>query len=205
MVCEMKGLELVPLLEELTEAARLISIPSALPYHTWKVDFLTDYIINIHHHYLRQALPSIHTQLQHFVNEHKKKYPFLFELLESFNMLKKTMLPHLDQEEEIIFPYILQIAHAYESRESYASLLVRTLRKPVEALMEHEHEFTGKILNRFRSLTDQYTPPENACTSHKLSYLLLKELDADLVQHMYLENEVLFPRAIAMEKELLER
>jgi regulator of cell morphogenesis and NO signaling len=106
-------------------------------------------------------------------------------------------------EEEILFPYIRQIAHAYKSRESYAGLLVRTLRKPVENVMQHEHETISKILNRIRLLTDNYQSPPNACVSHGVTFSLLKELDNDLVQHVYLENQILFPRAIAMEKELL--
>lgn len=105
----------------------------------------------------------------------------------------------------MIFPYIRQISHAYESKESYASLLVRTLRKPVEDLMHDEHNSIGKTLTQLRELTNNYTAPENACTSHRLAYSLIKELDDDLVQHIYLENDILFPKAISMEKELLER
>lgn len=205
MVCEMKGLDTGDLLQEIKEAARTITIPSSLPYREWKIDFLTDYITNIHHEYLRQSLPAIGDQLSHFVAEHKKKYPALAEVETEFNRLERTMMPHLNQEEEIIFPYIRQIAHAYESKESYASLLVRTLRKPVEDIMHHEHEFMERILLRFRLLTNSYTPPEAACSSHRLSFSLLKELDDDLVQHIHLENDILFPRAISMEKELLER
>ncbi|HPN59857.1 MAG TPA: hemerythrin domain-containing protein, partial [Chitinophagaceae bacterium] len=121
------------------------------------------------------------------------------------SFLDKTMIPHLLQEEEVIFPYIRQISHAYESKESYASLLVRTLRKPVEDLMHDEHNSIGKTLTQLRELTNNYTAPENACTSHRLAYSLIKELDDDLVQHIYLENDILFPKAISMEKELLER
>lgn len=98
-----------------------------------------------------------------------------------------------------------QISHAYESKESYASLLVRTLRKPVEDLMHHEHDTLKKVLTRFRSLTNNYMAPDNACTSHRVAFSLLQELDDDIVQHLYLENEVLFPKAIAMEKELLQK
>jgi regulator of cell morphogenesis and NO signaling len=71
--------------------------------------------------------------------------------------------------------------------------------------MNQEHEILEKILIKFRSLTGNYTPPEASCTSHRLSFSLLRELDDDLVQHVYLENDILFPRAIAMEKELLLR
>ncbi|MEQ1675202.1 MAG: DUF542 domain-containing protein [Chitinophagaceae bacterium] len=205
LICETKELNKEELLFELQKASRNISISGALPFENWKIDFLTEYITNVHHEYLRQSLPAISEQLRQFVSEHSKKYPQLVEVETHFSYLNKTMIPHLVQEEEVIFPYIRQISHAYESREPYASLLVRTLRKPVEDIMHQEHEILEKVLRKFRSLTNNYTPPDASCTSHRLSYSLLRELDDDLVQHVYLENEILFPRAIAMEKELLER
>ncbi len=205
LVCDTREIDKEDLILELQKASRSISIPATLPFENWKIDFLTDYIINVHHQYLRQSLPIISEQLGRFVSEHQNKYPPLTELEAQFNYLHKTMTPHLQQEEEIIFPYIRQISHAYESRETYASLLIRTLRKPVEEIMHQEHDILEKVLRKFRSLTNNYTPPEASCTSHRLSYSLLRELDNDLVQHVYLENEILFPRAIAMEKELLER
>jgi regulator of cell morphogenesis and NO signaling len=113
------------------------------------------------------------------------------------------MIPHLQQEEEIIFPYIRQLTHAFQSSESYASLLVRTMRKPIEGLMNHEHKLVGGALHKMRALTGDYTPPVNACTNHKVIFSMLKELDNDLAQHIHLENNILFPRAIEMEKILL--
>ncbi|MBI5372716.1 MAG: DUF542 domain-containing protein [Sphingobacteriales bacterium] len=205
MVLETQKLDAEKVLEELREASRVVCIPGPLPYASWRIDFLTEYIVNIHHEYLRRSLPVIREHTRKFVEEHRKKYPFLTEVERKLNFLDKTMVPHLVQEEEIIFPYIRQITHAYESKESYARLLVRTLRKPVEDLMNEEHDTLERTLNQLRELTNHYTPPEGACTSHRLAYSLLKELDSDLVQHIYLENEVLFPKAIAMEKELLER
>jgi regulator of cell morphogenesis and NO signaling len=205
MVVEEKKLDGPTLLRELEEACRVLITPAGLPYQTWSVDFLIDYIINIHHEYLRRSLNPMLEQVSRFVEEHRKKYPELEELSQHLQFLGKTMIPHLMQEENVIFPYIRQISHAYESQEAYATLLVRTLRKPVEALMHEEHEAIGKLLTRLRELTRYYTAPENACTSHRLAFSLLKELDQDLVQHIFLENEVLFPKAIAMEKELLAR
>lgn len=205
MICENNDLNADHVLQDLQDAIRVVQVSPALPFDDWKVDFLTDYITNVHHQYLRQALPYIKEQLGKFVAEHTSKYPYLPDLENYYNFLYKTMIPHLQQEEEIIFPYVRQIAHAYESKESYASLLVRTLRKPVEDMMHHEHDTLKKVLTRFRTLTNNYTAPENACTSHRVAFSLLQELDDDIVQHLYLENEVLFPKAIAMEKELLQK
>jgi regulator of cell morphogenesis and NO signaling len=205
MVLESHKLDQAQVMAELVAAARIVTIPANLPFDTWSMDFLADYIINIHHEYLRKSLPSIKDHVVHFVEEHRKKYPYLSEVERKVSYLDKTMIPHLLQEEDVIFPYIRQISHAYQSKESYATLLVRTLRKPVQELMEEEHDTMEKVLNQLRELTNHYTAPEGACTSHRLAYALLKELDDDLVQHMYLENEILFPKAIAMEKELLAR
>jgi len=205
MVCESKQLNIAIIKKELEESIRTICLPGTLKFEEWNIDFLTDYIIHIHHHYLKKALPEVRVYLDRFAEGHQKKFPYLANLLKIYNELVIEMLPHLLQEEEIIFPYIRQIAHAYNSKESYAGLLVRTLRKPVESVMNHEHETVNKILHQLRELTDQYTPPGNACVNHKVTFLKLLELDNDLVQHMRLENDILFPRAISMEKELLHR
>jgi regulator of cell morphogenesis and NO signaling len=66
-----------------------------------------------------------------------------------------------------------------------------------------EHQSVVKNLQRMRELTNNYTPPENACLAHKVTFLKLKEMDTDLIEHIHLETNILFPKAIAMEKELL--
>lgn len=205
MVCDTKGVDFEELSFELGKASREINISCTLPFDTWNVDFLVNYIVNIHHEYLRQSLPALHLQLNKFVTEHVKKYPDLVIVESIIQRLEKTMIPHLLEEEEVLFPYIRQIAHAFESKESYASLLVKTMRKPIESIMHEEHKSLEASLFKLRELTNNYTPPAAACTSHRLSFSLLKELDDDLVQHLYLENDILFPKALAMEKELLDR
>ncbi|HEU4575794.1 MAG TPA: iron-sulfur cluster repair di-iron protein [Chitinophagaceae bacterium] len=203
--CEMRGLEVEHVIQELENATRNVSVSNLLNYHDWDLDFLTDYIINIHHRYLDKALPLLKEQLEKFIEGHGDKFLYLEELQAIFLRLYKEIMPHLRQEEDIIFPYIRQIAHAYKSDESYAGLLVRTLRKPIETVMQHEHETMDKVLSKMRELTGYYTAPSNACISHKVVFSKLKEMDEDLVQHIHLENDILFPRAIAMENELLHK
>jgi len=205
MSCEMKDLDLSVIKKELESSMRTICIPNGLRFEDWNLDFLTEYIINIHHQYLRKALPETKEYLDNFVAGHQKKFPYLLRLQKIFYELEEEMLPHLLHEEEIIFPYIRQISHTYHSKESYAALLVRTLRKPVENVMHHEDKTVNKILDEARQLTDHYTVPEKACVNHKVTFSKLLEIDNDLVQHLYLENNILFPKAISMEKELLLR
>jgi regulator of cell morphogenesis and NO signaling len=204
-VCMMKGLEVGELLQELEMATRTIRISATLPFHNWNVDFIIDYIINIHHHYLQQTLPSLWPALTRFVEEHLKKDPRLYQLQSSYRNLQREMLLHLKEEEEVVFPYIRQLDHAYTANDTYAQLLVKTLRKSIAKMMEGEHEMVSGVLMEFRQLTDNYTPPEKACTSHRVILAKLQELDNDLTQHMHLENDILFPKALTMEKELLQR
>lgn len=202
-VCLMKGIDLEELKTELHKATRPLHLPGPIPFEQWSVDFLADYIVNIHHHYLRQTLPSFLPVLNHFVEEHVKKYPELRLVQVNYRKLYKEIIPHLEEEETTIFPYVRQLAHAYEDKDSYGALLVRTLRKPINAMMGGEHAMVENILGTFREHTSNYTPPEKACTSHRVVFSKLKELDNDLAQHVWLENNVLFPKALAMEDELL--
>jgi regulator of cell morphogenesis and NO signaling len=202
-VCGMKGIEIAPLIDELTKVSRTLSLPSNLPFNEWNIDFLVDYIIHVHHNYLHRSLPGIRESLLHFLSGHEKKYPHYRELELHFTQLEKELLPHMRQEEEVIFPYLRQVAHAYEGKDVFAGLLVKTLRKPVSAIMEHDHEILTKDIRKFRELTSNYEPPPQACISHRVILFKLKELDNDLMQHIYLENKILFPRIIAMEKEVL--
>lgn len=205
IACEMNGLDEQQVITELRNATRGVNTSNTLDFNGWPIDFLTDYIVNVHHHYLRNALPGIRDYVDRFADGHRKKFPYLEELQHTVSQLHRTFIPHLEQEEEIIFPYIRQISHAYYSRESYGSLLVRTLRKPVEEIMAHEHDTTGKLIQRMRALTSDYAAPEHACISHRVTFHKLREVDNDIVQHLHLENNILFPKAIAMEKELLQQ
>ncbi len=204
LICENKGLDTELIISELQDATRPLQQHASLNFADWDIDFLTDYILNVHHRYLRERLPFIKEEMERFVEEHRRKYPELIELQDRFEGLRIQMYPHLQQEEEVLFPYVRQIAHAYADNEPYAGLLVRTLRKPVEDMMKQEHDHIMEALVRMRQLSANYTPPESACVSHRLNFSLLRELDNDLAQHFYLENKILFPRAIAMEKELLK-
>lgn len=204
-ICEIKNIDIAVIKKELEESIRTVCVPNSLKFEEWNLDFLTDYIVNVHHEYLRKALPETRDYLLNFMSNEGDKFPYLPELFKVFSELATDMFPHLQQEELIIFPYIRQISHAYHSKESYAGLLVRTLRKPVESVMQHEHESVNRFLRQMRKLANCYTFPETASVSQRVSTLKLLEVDNDLVQHLHLENDILFPSAIALEKELLER
>lgn len=203
-VCSTQSLDLHSLMEELRKSTRTVQLPPGLPFDRWNVDFLIDYIINVHHYYIRENFPSLGKQLQHFAGDHQKKFPVYTTLVSEFEKLQKDLLPHIIQEEESIFPYLRQVAHAYEGKDSYARLLVKTLRRPLARMINDDHKILMETMQKFRQYTANYSHPENACASHKVVLSRLRDMDNDLAQHVYLENEVLFPKILRMEKDLLE-
>jgi len=203
IACQMNGVDADLLQAELEAATRTIQVSNQLDFSEWDIDFLVDYIINVHHRYLRKTLLPTKQLVNDFAQEHVKKYPWLTELEKQYDLLTRQLQVAMPREEEVLFPYIRQIAHAHKDKEPYAALLVRTLRKPVEERMYKGHETVTGIIHSIRELTQNYSTPENACTSHKVVAAKLKELDNDLSQHHYLEQYILFPRAVAIEKEVL--
>jgi regulator of cell morphogenesis and NO signaling len=203
VVCEMRGLDTTAIRQELLDSKRDFRLSSSTDFASWSIDFLVDYIIHVHHAYLRNDFPDIIESLRRFVDGHSSKYPELPGLMKAVVDLRDHLFVLLEQEEKVIFPYIRQIAHAHNNNEPYAALFVRTLRKPIENLVSHEEGEILRYLNLIKLLTNQYTPPANACISHRVSFAQLEELDNDLIQHIHLESNILFPKAIAMEKDML--
>ena len=201
--CEAKGINYIEVEKELSEATRNIYVSNALQFSEWKIDFLIDYIINVHHAYLYKALPSLEVRLNSFIEGHKKKHPELMKINEVFGELSKFLLNHNRHEEEIIFPYIKQINVAYQRKESYGNLFVRTLRKPLDNI-EKQHSVIGEYLQKLKLYTNNYLPPANACTNHQVLYHNLHEVYNDLMQHKHLERNILFPKAIEIEQQLLQ-
>ncbi len=138
-----------------------------------------------------------------FAKEHAKKFIWLIDLEKKLDLLINQLMSSMKEEEEVLFPYIRQLVHAHRDNEPYALLLVKTLRKPLGETMNKSHSIITGVILRIRELTASYCSPENVCTSHKVVLARLKELDKDIMQHLFLEESVLFPRALSIEKGML--
>ena len=189
IACEMQGVNSAMLQKELEIVTRTNQLSNLLDFADCDTDFVIDYIVNVHHRY--------------FTNEHVKKFTYLKEVESQFDILVNELNAAMQQEEEVIFPYLRHLAHAYKHKEPYAALLIKTLRKPLADTMGNGHETVSGIIMSIRKLTGNYIPPEKVCISHKVVMAKLKELDNDLMQHLNLEQSILIPRAIAIEQELV--
>ena len=201
--CSLQQIDKEALETDLQKATQAFSLPSSTAFDQWPLSFLTDYISHVHHSYLQKALPALKTFLSNYVPGHLKKFPHLAGVEETFLNLAIELEEHTEKEEESIFPYVKQIFHIHSRGEAYGGLFVRTMSKPLAEVIDKEHKRIAGHLKQLRQVTDNYSFSPDACTNYQVLYNKLKELDADLVQHKHLENNILFPKAIEMEKHLL--
>ncbi len=110
------------------------------------------------------------------------------------------MTMHMQTEEQILFPYIEALGRAANGEAVLEPPFFQTVRNPVQAMME-EHDAAAAFVNQIHAASSAYTPPANACASYQALYRDLQEFEADLHEHVHLENNILFPRAIEMEAE----
>ncbi|MGZ3862107.1 MAG: iron-sulfur cluster repair di-iron protein [Bacteroidia bacterium] len=167
----------------------------------WDPAFLADYIVNTHHKYVRNNIPIILEYLEKVVHVHGDKYPQSSTILQLFNGVVDELVGHMIKEEKILFPYIKQLAAFKDNELSNPDCPFGTVKNPI-GIMEDEHTTVGNLFKTIRELTHDYVPPVGACTTHRISYLKLKEFEEDLHRHIHLENNILFPKAIALEAEL---
>jgi regulator of cell morphogenesis and NO signaling len=201
--CEVKGIDFEQISGELKEATRNFIVPNNLPFEEWKIDFLVDFVTNIHHAYVYLTMPTLCYTLESFLVGHQTKYPELIRISELFSQLTELLTLHNRHEDEIIFPYIKQIDSAYRRKEPYGNLFVRTLRKPLN-IVEKEHFQIQALLNELKIETNQFTAPEKSCLNYQVIIKKIEEAYNNLAQHKFLEQVILFPGAMAIEQKLLQ-
>jgi len=191
-------------LDELKGALAKIDVSvesKAKDFDNWPVDKLVDYIVNEHHTYVKAAIPIVREYVNKVKSVHGENKPNVSEIADLFNALADELTGHLQKEEIILFPYIKKMA-AVKNGETVEGAHFGNVKNPVSAMM-HEHDNAGEILHRIEELTEGYHPPVGACATHTVSYATLKEFGEDLMTHIHLENNILFPKAIELEKELM--
>lgn len=167
-------------------------------YDQWDISFLIDHIINVHHTYVNESLPIISEYANKVAKVHGQHYTEVVEVNKLFHEVANELLSHLQKEEQVLFPFIKQLAQA-ETTE--VSSPFGSVNNPI-GMMEHEHEGAGNIFKEIARLTNDYTPPPEACNTFRALYSKLEEFEQDLHLHIHLENNILHPKAIALEKQM---
>lgn len=193
-VCRQHGLNVDELIKVLTDS--LSEIRDDVDWSTRPLSDLTAHILHRFHQPLRGELPRLRAMLDKVISRHGDTFGTVLEpLSRTFDDFHAELLSHMQKEEVILFPAI----DARDRGDHDLPLPCGTIAAPV-AVMEMEHEHAGEALATMRRLTDGFTPPEWACPTFRGLYHGLAELEREMHLHVHLENNVLFPRALAAQQ-----
>jgi regulator of cell morphogenesis and NO signaling len=180
-------------LREITRACRLPD-DTAPRFADWDTETLISYIVSTHHDYVRRAMPVIGGYARKIASVHGDRHPELVEVARIFADVAAEMTAHMAREEQVLFPYIAELAGAARTGERVDIPPFGTVDNPIR-VMEADHEATGGAMALISQLTSEYTPPADACTTYRICLQELKAFERDLHRHVHLENNLLFPRA----------
>ena len=169
-------------------------------FNDWSLDFLVDYIVNNHHNYVKSALPTILEYTKKVATVHGEKHAETITIYELFNEVAHELESHMAKEEQVLFPYI-KLLISKNPLTAKEDSVFGSVQNPIR-MMEHEHDVVGNILKKIKKLSNNYTPPEDACTTYKITFQKLQEFEDDLLQHIHLENNILFPKSIKLESSI---
>ncbi len=199
--CAEKGLDVTVVEQALQQVAKT-SDTHALPFGEWKLDFLADYIVNTHHSYVKKSLPGLLEYAAKVASVHGAQHPELLRIQALVEAINEELLSHMMKEEKVLFPYIKVLVHAVDGEGQPGAVHFGTIQNPV-SVMEAEHEMVGGYLAEINTLSNNYALPADACASYALLYKMLAAFEEDLHIHVHLENNMLFPKALKMEKQAL--
>lgn len=197
-VCEKKNIDEDMLTTQL-ETVMKSSGGQSIDYKVWPLDLLTDYIEKTHHRYIEEKTPSLLQFLNKLCKVHGERHPELFEINSLFTQSAGDLASHLKKEELILFPFIRKMVNAQIRQEYLEMPHFGTVENPV-AMMKEEHTAEGDRFEKIAQLTNNYTPPADACNTYRVTFAMLQEFETDLHTHIHIENNILFPKAIALEK-----
>lgn len=179
-------------------------VSASTDYKSWPIDLLTDYIEKKHHRYVEDKTQEIKPYLDKICSVHGEHHPELFEIRDQFIASAGELAAHMKKEEFILFPFIRKLAKARQENMLIDAPSFGTVQNPI-AMMHEEHNIEGDRFRKIEELSNHYTPPNDACNTYRVTLALLHEFEQDLHLHIHLENNILFPKAIEMEAELMRR
>ena len=199
-VCEKKGIDPQEV-ERRLSSIKGGNTNSETDFQKWDIGFLTDYIINTHHQYVKDNTAFILEIAQKVARVHGGGHPELIQVAELFSRAANDLTLHLVKEEKILFPFIKDLAHTYKTGGKVPAAGFGKVSVPIQ-ILDSEHEQVGGDFETIRRITSNYQLPVDACSSYTILFKKLEEYEDDLHRHVHLESNILFPKAIQIEKEL---
>ncbi len=199
--CDETGVAVSEVVNQLESAEQAIREGREAAEKNWNASAIgdvIDQILNRHHVYVREESPRIQQLFAKVATKHGENHPELLHARELFDALAGELMVHLMKEEQILFPYIRRMEESKISGEAVPPSCFGTVRNPIQ-MMFMEHDNAGELLKEIRKETNDLKTPADACMSFQALYRDLLAFEADLHQHIHLENNVLFPKALELE------
>ncbi|GMU32809.1 MAG: iron-sulfur cluster repair di-iron protein [Planctomycetia bacterium] len=196
-VCDQGGINFDRVRDALLESDRASRTTEETDWSKASLTDLTQHIVNRHHEFLREELPRLAAMLDKVVVAHGQRHPEMPICRDIFWSFRAEMEAHMHKEESILFPLIRTL----ETEKHVTPFHCGSIANPI-SVMEAEHDHAGDALAKLRELTNGFRPPPDACTTFRVLLNDLQRLEADMHQHVHKENNILFPRALELEKNL---
>ena len=161
------------------------------------------YIVTKHHHFTRSEISRLYALLDKVETAHGQNHPELSDIKSIFHKLGEELEVHMMKEERFLFPYVVTMEEALAQQKPCFRPPFGTVNNPVRMMMS-EHDAAGEMLKQIRTLSSNFVCPPEACLSYGSLYEALEGLEKDLHQHIHLENNILFPRAIELEAKVMQ-
>ena len=195
--CDSAGVEVDVVIEMLADL-RQPSESGVIDFQKLSLSELITHIVETHHIFTRSEMARVEALIAKVLNAHSANHPELLKVQNLFQRLCADLKPHMFKEEQILFPYIVAMEQAVTNGRPFPFAPFGTVKNPV-LMMTKEHDTAGEILCELRLVTADYRVPPDGCMSYHTLYRALEGFEKDLHQHIHLENNVLFPKAIEME------
>jgi len=200
--CALAGIDVDDVLDMLAEVTEATAEDKgSLDFQNASLPELITHILGTHHVFTKSEMDRLQLLADKVLAAHGGNHPELIHLDELFTRLCADLKPHMFKEEQILFPYVVAMAEAAEQNRAVALAPFGTVNNPIRMMMM-EHDTAGQILRELRALTSDYKVPADACVSYQTLYQALENFEKDLHQHIHLENNILFPKALALENAL---
>jgi len=199
--CASAGADVDDVMEMLAVVSQPNEEERALDFQNASLPELITHILDTHHVFTKSEMDRLQSLADKVLNAHGGNHPELVHLDELFTRLCADLKPHMFKEEQILFPYILAMAKAAGQNQPRPVAPFGTVNNPIRMMMR-EHDTAGQLLRELRLLTSDYKVPADACISYQTLYQALENLEKDLHQHIHLENNILFPKALDLENTL---
>jgi regulator of cell morphogenesis and NO signaling len=196
--CTAAGVSVDQVLDSLNASVESVSTSAARDWQALSQTELITHIVDKHHAFTREELVRLEALLAKVSGVHGENHPELFQIQHHFGKLRGELEPHMLKEEGVLFPYIVRLEEAAWANQTLSPPPFRTVQNPVRVMMA-EHDGAGYILGRMREASSGYAVPRDGCISYKTLYSALTAMEVDLHQHIHLENNILFPRAVELE------